>query len=344
MNYRIRKSGEVIESSAEMVNSLAHFRKIFEAIQTKMGKPLSKLTIDAYIARLNRLHVLVTGKPIESKSLAWLTDVDSVIEKLKASDLGSKKDYLSPVIKLLDQAGEDQAIIKKYSMSLSSLKENEDEKRGNNQAHDEVVKGFVDLKEVDSRIDGFVKKIGSLTDDELVKLLIVCMYYRSDLIPRNDLNIFKLVDKSKAGKKMNDEFNYILTDKRGANLVATGIVMNNYKTRGTYGRQKFGITPTLGKVLYEYFKRWNKANGDYLFVNLKNEPFSKTHFLGLLRQATESILGKQQTIDGIRRAIITEFHSKGMRTINEVEEFAKRFLHSPDKNREYMSVNLTKDD
>jgi hypothetical protein len=120
--------------------------------------------------------------------------------------------------------------------------------------------------------------------------------------------------------------------------------MNNYKTRGTYGRQKFGMSATLAKVLFAYFKRWNKANGDYLFVNSKNEPFSKTNFLSLLRQSTELIVGKAQTVDGIRRAIITEFHSKGMRTINEVEEFAKRFLHSADKNREYMSVNLTKDD
>ena len=342
--YRIRKSGEVIESSVEMKNSLGHFKKIFESIQTKTGKPLAKLTIDAYLARLNRLHVLVTGKPIESTNLKWIEDADSVLEKLQASDLGSKKDYISPVIKLLDQSKSDPAIIKKYSMSLSSFKEKDDEKRGNNQAHDEVVKGFVDLKEVNSRIDAYLKKIDSLTDDELVKLLIVSMYYRSDLIPRNDLNIFKLVDKTKASKRMNDEFNYILTDKKGANLVPTGIVMNNYKTRGTYGRQKFGITPCLNKVLFAYFKRWNKANGDYLFVNLKNEPFSKTHFLGLLRQATESILGKQQTIDGIRRAIITDFHKQQMRTINEVDEFAKRFLHSADKNREYMSVNLTKDD
>ena len=244
----------------------------------------------------------------------------------------------------MDHAGEDPAMIKKYSMSLSSFKEKEDEKRGDNKASSEVVKGFVDIKEVHAHIDSYLKKIDSLTDDELVKLLIACMYYRSDLIPRNDLNIFKLVDKAKANKKMSDEFNYILTEKKGTALVPAGIVMNNYKTKGTYGRQKFGITPCLNKVLFAYFKRWNKANGDYLFVNSKNEPFSKTNFLSLLRQSTELILGKQQTIDGIRRAIITEFHKQQMRTINEVEEFAKRFLHSADKNREYMSVNLTKDD
>lgn len=342
--YRIRKSGEIVEGSSEMKSSLSHFQKIFESIQTKTGKPLSKLTIDAYIARLNRLHVLVTGKPIESKSISWMTDPDMIIEKLKASDLASKKDYLSPIIKLLDQANEDPAIIKKYSASLSSFKEKEDQTRGNNQAHSEVVKGFVDLKDVDSHIESYLKKLDSLSDDELVKLLIVCMYYKSDLIPRNDLNIFKLVDKAKAGKKMSDEFNYILTDKRGSNLIPTGIVMNNYKTKGTYGRQKFGMSLTLGKVLYAYLKRWNKMNGDYLFVTSKNEPFSKSNFLSLLKQSTELVLGKPQTVDGIRRAIITDFHKQRMRTINEVEEFAKRFLHSADKNREYMSVNLTKDD
>jgi hypothetical protein len=342
--YRIRKSGVTIEHTADMKASLAHFQKVFESLRTKTGKPLSKLTIDAYLARLNRLHVLVTDKPIESTSLSWATNVDEVIEKLKSSDLGSKKDYISPVIKLLDHAREDPVIIKKYSSSLSSFKEKEDEKRGNNKASSEVVKGFVDLKEVDSRIDGFVKKIDSLTDDELVKLLIVCMYYRSELIPRNDLGVFKLVDKAKSNKKMTEEFNYILTDKRGTALVPVGIVMNNYKTRGTYGRQKFGITPTLGKVMFAYLKRWGKQNGDYLFVNSKNEPFSKTNFLNLLRQATEMIVGKAQTVDGIRRAIISDFHSKGMRTINEVEEFSKRFLHSADKNREYMSVNLASDD
>ena len=338
--YRLRKDKQIVEGTSDMKKYLEHFVSVFQNIKTKNGKPLSKHTIDAYIARLNRLHVLCTGKPIESTSLDWLNEPDSIIKKLHDSNLGSKKDYLSGVIKLLSNEGTDQAVIKKYSSSLATFKEGEDEKRGDNKATAEVVKGFIPLAEVDRRIEEYVKKLPELTDDELVKLVIVCMYYKDELIPRNDLPQFKLIDKAKAGKKMNDEFNYILTDKKGASLFPVGIAMNTYKTKSTYGKVKFGMTLTLAKVLFEYFKRWRKLNGDYLFLNSKGEPFSKVAFLSVLRSATEDVLGKQQTVDGIRRAIITDFYSKGMRTINEVSDFAKRFLHSPEKNKEYMSVNL----
>ena len=338
--YRLRKQGQLVEAVPEMKAHLSHFTKIFQDMTSKTGKPLSKHTVDSYIARLNRLHVLCEGKPISSTSLMWLSDPDKVIEKLRDSELGSKKDYLSGVIKLLDSQGVEPAVIKKYSASLSSFKESEDKVRGDNKAKQEVVDGFVDLKEVNKRIDAFVKKLSDLTDDELVKLLIVCMYYKSELIPRNDLGQFKLIDKGKS-KKMNDEFNYVLTEKRGDTLFPTALVMNNYKTKQTYGRRKFDMTATLAKVMFEYFKRWKKANGDYLFVNSKNEPFSKVNFLNLLRQATEMVVGKQQTVDTIRRSIIThEYEMNPLMTINEKQLFANRFLHSPAKQAEYVSTNL----
>lgn len=343
--YRIRRTGELVDSDPKMKEYLTHFQKVFQSMATKSGKPLSKHTIDSYVARYNRLHVLVEGKPVSSTSLAWLSDSDKVIKTLRESDLGSKKDYLSGVIKLLTHNESDPAIIKKYSESLVSFKETEDKKRGDNKANADVVDGFVDLEEVDKRINSFLKNLSKITDDELVKLLIVVMYYKNTFVPRNDLGQFKMISKAKS-KTMNPEFNYVITDKRETSsaLVPIAFVMQSYKTAATYGKQRFEVSDIVRKVMAEYFKRWNKANGDYLFVNLKNEPFSKTHFLHLLKGATETILGKPQTVDGIRRAIITEFYKTPMRTINEKETFAKRFLHSVKKSEEYMSTNLTGDE
>ena len=85
-------------------------------------------------------------------------------------------------------------------------------------------------------------------------------------------------------------------------------------------------------------RRWNKANDDYLLVDKNNKPFEKNNMLDMVKKATQTVLGKPQGINVIRRSIITHFKQQP-HTIEEENEFAKRFLHSASKQREYYTAN-----
>jgi hypothetical protein len=150
----------------------------------------------------------------------------------------------------------------------------------------------------------------------------------------------KLVSTSKKVKDMNAQFNYITLDKNGTPI---DIIMKSYKSSPTYGTQKFPITPPIRELLKQYLKMYGKSAGDYLFVDSKNQPFTKDNFRDLIANATEAVLGKRININLIRKIQITDFFNNGPHSIHENEIDAHRYLHSSAMHHEYLAKGL-KDD
>jgi hypothetical protein len=118
--------------------------------------------------------------------------------------------------------------------------------------------------------------------------------------------------------------------------------MLNYKTSPTYGIQKFNITnKRLIDLLTEYINVFNKSPGDFLFDNNKNE-YTSNGFNKVLLNAMLNVLNKPINIDLIRKIHITEFmrHNNGLVSENNKKDFARRFLHGVEKQKEYMKVDL----
>ena len=160
-------------------------------------------------------------------------------------------------------------------------------------------------------------------------------------MPRNDLNIFKLVSSTKKSKDMNKDFNYITIDKNG---MPQNIIMNKYKTDHTFGQKKYGITDYVSNLIREYITKTKKINGDFLFTNRSGEPYTKSMMGDSVRKATETILGKAMGVDLIRQIIITDYYKSGVKTIEEDENHADRFLHGVNVHREYLRTNLEESD
>ena len=121
--------------------------------------------------------------------------------------------------------------------------------------------------------------------------------------------------------------------------------MLNYKTSTTYGIQKFPIkNTTLINTLEDYLNEFNKQPGDLLFEDKKGNEFRPTTFIDMLQNAMNDVLGKPINIGLIRKIHITEFMKEGLKSENEKEEFARRLLHSVSKQKEYVKVNLFKED
>jgi hypothetical protein len=152
----------------------------------------------------------------------------------------------------------------------------------------------------------------------------------------------KIASIAKKNKDFNKNYNYLILDR---NKKPIQFVMLNYKTSNTYGIQKFPIKNiTLINVLEDYLQEFNKQPGELLFTDKKDNEFRPTTFIDMLQNAMNDVLGKPINIDLIRKIHITEFMKEGLKSENEKEAFAKRLLHSVSKQKEYMKVDLFKED
>ena len=305
---------------------------VFGSLKTNKGEHLSKITVSNYSTKINRLAQMITGADYTDSK--FLHDYAKVIKHITECDLKSKKDYITPIVRLLRDEGDNEKAIEKYLEFMGEMKSKEEHVRGENVLTKQSDKdNSMTLQEVMDRYKAYSVYDGDkLNLNKLLYKLIVAFYFDSNIVPRNDLGVFKL---AKYGKKdLNPANNYVLM--KGD--VPYKIVMLAYKTSSTYGRQTFDITEGLGKLLKLYISEFNKSNGDLLFT-FKDESINDNTFLALIKRAMTAVVGKPLNVDLIRSIIITDFYSK-VRSINEKQEFARKFLHSKNVAEEYVKVNL----
>lgn len=332
--YKTRVNSQTYTQYPEKLEELKNF---FGKINLRNGdKPLSKITVSSYANKLNRLAILITGKGWDGND-KWLLNPDKVIDEVSKSNLTGKKDMFSPVSKYLKAKDAHQDVISAYQKAMSDFKDGENKVRNQNKASKKEVDNSLSYPEVLKRINSYKPT----NDMELIYKLIMSLYFQNSLVPRNDLPLMKFVSTSKKPKDMNDNFNYITLDK---NSTPIDIIMNNYKSRNTYGRQKFTITPEVRTLLKDYIKEYGKKAGDWLFVMRNGEPFKKPNFADLIESASENVLGKKMNINLIRKIQITHYYKDRAKSIAEDEEDARRYLHSPQMHKEYLSLNLPDDE
>jgi hypothetical protein len=331
--YKARKGKKEFKQYPEKVDKL---RDLFSSMGSKHDKPLSKSSVDNYTNKINKLSTVVLEHGFNG-DFNWLKDSDNVISKLKNSELASAKDYLSPVVKLLKHLDAHQDTIAKYQRAMAEFKDDEYKVRKTNKATPKEIENSLDYNEIIKRLNAYKPK----DDMELIFKLIVSMYFQNSLVPRNDLPNMKFVSTSKKANQLNPEFNYITLDKNGTPI---DIIMQNYKSRNTYGRQKFPISPEVRDLLKQYIKLFGKKAGDFLFVMKDGQPFKKPNFTDLIGNATEAVLGKRINIDLMRSIQISHYYNQHAHSIQQDEDDARRYLHSSNMHKEYLKLGLTGDD
>jgi len=301
-------------------------RKLFKKAITPQGLPLSDTTIRNYISKLNTVSKLVTKK--DYNNYKFLLQPKKVFEALNKSPLKSVKDYYSPIINLLELVRANKDIIKKYQDELIKKAEIEYEEREQNILTKTEKERLLTMKEINERYNDF--KVNTPAD--LMDKLIVAFYFKNDLIPRNNLPKIKITTSD---KNLNDEYNYLLVDK---DLKPKELIMLNYKTRNTYGEQRFQITKELSTLLTEYMKVFNKENGDFLFSTESGYEIKDNSFLYVIKKAMEEVLKSPLNIDLIRSILINDFYTGKPKSIQQKKDFARRLLHSPLVSQEYVFV------
>ena len=326
---------EVVMNNLDALDAL---KNTFNTLKTKGEKELRPTTIDNYIQKINRLAVLMTGKGYDGDN-SFLMNPEKLADSLDKADLKSKKDYITPVVRLLRHLGVSADNVEMYQKRMKAFKESEYDKRKENKASKSELENAIPLPEIWDMIKEYKPK----NHAQLLYKAIVSMYFMGDkdsLVPRNNLPDFKLVSSTKKVKDMNPEFNYFVM-RDGTPI---GVIMNRYKSQATYGRQKFSLSPFQQDVLKAYLHQFGKKAGDFAFSLEQGEPYSYNQFGEVLKKATSEVLGKPMNVDLIRKIIATDYWKDGLHSIADDERQARRFLHHTSTNREYVKPEFIKGD
>lgn len=330
---RIYRSKIKEEKEKEKLNYKKTLSDIFSNMKTPKGNTYSDITIKNYVSKINKILKLLDKKEFNIK---FFEDYNNVIGKLKESKFKNLKDYMTPIVLLLKHFKISNDIIKNYHGIMSDEKEKENEERGNNKLDKEDKKNFLSMQTINKLIDEYdiFDDKGNLIPEKLTYRLIVSFYFKNtdNLVPRNDLNIMKLVSVNKV-KNMNLDFNYVSFNEKSD---PKNIIMNKYKTEATYGnKKKFALSDDLKNYISIYCVTLKKNNGDFLFTNEQNQPYNKSPFLNLIKQAMVDVLKKPISIDLIRSIIITDYYSTP-KSINDKKKFHNDvLLHSSKIGEEY---------
>lgn len=313
-------------------------KEYFAKMKSRNGVSLAKTTINNYINKINRLSEIVRGVPQSDLDFSWLDQHEKVLDKLRKSTLTSKKDYLSPVCRILKERDVSQDILEPYQRSMADHKKDEDHQRGENKATPSQLQRFLPLDQIKKAYHDYDWSAQPNQQKGLLCKTIVAFYFMNELVPRNNLNVLKLVSSRRKPKDCRNDCNYVLVDD---NDTPQSLLWCRYKTDSTYGKVKFPVTPELAKILKVYIRAFDRKKGQYLFPSGPDgEPYSEKRFAEIVPEAHQEVVGKPLNIDLIRAIHITDFFKHGPHSINEEENFAKRFLHSSDVQREYMRLDL----
>jgi hypothetical protein len=333
---RLYRSKIKEQKEKEKLNYKKTLTDIFSNMKTPKGNKYSDITIKNYVSKINKTLKLLDKKEFNIK---FFEDYNNVITKLKESKFKNLKDYMTPIVLLLKHFKISNDIIKNYHGIMSDEKEKENNDRGDNKLNGEDKKNFLSLNTINKLIDEYdiYDNDGQIDPDKLTNRLIVSFYFKNtdNLVPRNDLNIMKLISVNKV-KNMNLDFNYI---SFGDKYEPKNIILNKYKTETTYGnKKKFNISKNLTDYISIYCELFKKNNGDYLFTNDKNQPYDKTPFLNLIKRAMVDVLKKPISIDLVRSIIITNYYST-LKSINDKKKFHNDvLLHSSNIGEQYVKI------
>jgi hypothetical protein len=291
--YNSRKDQKLYQNNIE---ALANLKKTFEEMKSKHDKPLSPVTIKNYVAKMNKLSTLILDKTWDGKD-TWLYKPDKVIDALKTTHATGLKDFISPIVRLLKAKEAPQEILEKYQKAMSLFKNDEYSVRKLNKSSQKEMDNSISYKDIIQKINDY--KPSNLT--ELTYLLICKLYFQGTIVFRNDLSCLKLVSASKKAKDLKSQYNYVTLDKNGEPSV---IIMRNYKSKETYGVQRFPVSNEVKECLIAYLKQTGKQPGDYVFTNGKGLPYTKDSIRDLIAKSTEAVLGNSiniNLIDNIKK-------------------------------------------
>ena len=281
-------------------------------------------TIKQYVIQLNRLKKLA-----EKDNFNFLKDFDNVEAMLEGKHFTTVRNFYNSIIVYLQAIDGDGELIKKYVKARDDLND-EYNKSQTETISEKQKKNFATMDEFNKMLDTMAKEIrakklktkGDLTGKEKELLMMYTIFSMLRYIPtRNDIAGMILTTPN-IYPKMDKEHNYLVVGR-----AQTYLMLNNYKTNKTYGKdKKIDVTPeTLVRTLRSYIRATGKKTGDVLFTTSTGNPISRNVLSQMLMKTSKKYMGKSVSTTMMRKIVVS--HELG-ELKQKQEDLADKMAHS----------------
>jgi len=266
-------------------------------------------TVKQYEVQLKRLQDL-----FETDSWNFLSDFDSVKEKISDKHFTTQRNYYNSIIVLLMALNHDKAyddLIKEYVTIRDSLNQKYVEQQSTGKISEKQKNNFVDLCEIQKMLSQMgneikkerIKKKENLTKNDLELLTGYTLFSFLIRLPtRNDMAGMKLISKTEYNNLSDkSDTNYLVREKS-----KMFVLLTNYKTNKTYGNKIIDVPKELQKILRMYIKLTKTNNGDIVFRNFNGEPINRNGISQLLIKTSKHYLDKSISTTIMRKIVLSD--------------------------------------
>lgn len=249
----------------------------------------------------SKLRILNDGNDI--KDIKFLYDIDTIKNKISHLKPNTRRSYIITITSILkcmtnDDKKSNKKLIELYNTYSKLLDDyNSDLKDQTNNNTNIITTDKI--KDIYDKIKLNKNKSKQAYQD----YLILSLYY---LIPprRNrDYQLLKYVNYYK--DTLSNDFNYYDGNK---------FYFNNYKTKGTYGKQIIDVPDELKTILDDYIDHMDIFSNDFILFNIKTEePFKLVNSITvILNRIFKDKIGSS----ALRRSYLTSKYSNTMNQLN----------------------------
>lgn len=292
------------------------------------GRERADITVRQYIARLKKLN---DDKPFNS--LAFLKNVDGIVEQIKAKAKTTQAAYYSAVLVALSIAKSHKALLEKYKPHTVTVRESIVEDRKSHEKNDKQKENIIPMNDVNTiknklkeEVEALNKK-KTLTEKEYEKYIqYVLLSLYTDIPPRRNQDYMYMVVVKKRPAVMDETKNYLIMNEKK-------FVFNKYKTSKTHGGQEIDVPDSLMNTLQAYFKHrpdMKKNNEVSLLLNYDGTETNKVNYI---TRMLNKAFGKKIGASALRHIYLSDKYGEIQK---EKEKDADAMGHTVDMASEYI--------
>lgn len=284
-------------------------------------------TINIYEKNLNKLSQDI-NKTEPPSNCKWLEDFDKIMTHInKSKSLHTRKNKINTVVIYLQATKCKLSIIKKYQDEIVKLAQEITSGYNQNEKNEKQLKNWLSLTELTEFKNNLLldlpKKFITFDDyKKLMKYLILETHLELPL--RNDLVDAQVYEEKDFIKidEVNTTNYLVLGTKKGY------LVLNNYKTSGTYGRKKLDLSPELFKIWKRFYKIIIQySNNRYIFIKEDQNKMTRNEYTKFFGSIFKQ-LGKNISSTMIRHIVVSEKFPVKAKEMEERQELANIMGHS----------------
>ena len=293
-------------------------------------------TINIYEKNLNKLSQDVNNSEPPS-NCKWLEDFDKIMTHInKSKSLHTRKNKINTVVIYLQATKCKLSIIKKYQDEIVKLSQEITTGYNQNEKNEKQLKNWLSLAELTEFKNNLLldlpKKFNTFDDyKKIMKYLILETHLELPL--RNDLVDAQVYDEKDFSKieEVNTTNYLVLGTKKGY------LILNNYKTSGTYGRKKLDLSPELFKIWKKFYKiiiQYSKNR--YIFIKEDQNKMTRNEYTKFFGSIFKS-LGKNISSTMIRHIVVSEKFPVKPKEMEQRQELASIMGHSVNEQHQVYS-------